>query len=317
MRGTLSRLFVGAIVAVAIVAAAGCGSSNDNSTSSSGGGGGGNAADLTATPGINLSEDKAISAKVPSDVKSAGTLTVATDPTYAPDEFIKPNSSEIIGMDADMADALAQVMGLKADVKNATFDSIIPGLAAGKFDLGMSSFTVTKEREKTVDFVTYLSAGSSFYVKADGGPDIQTLDDLCGHSVAIERGTIQATDATNQDKKCKAAGEGGVDVQVFPDQNGANLAISSGRAEVGIADSPVAAYIVEQSGGQFKLSGKSYDSAPYGIAIPQDSGLTDPVAAAMQKVIDDGAYGKILAYWGLDQSAISKVEVNPTNVPAS
>jgi polar amino acid transport system substrate-binding protein len=219
-------------------------------------------------------------------------------------------------MDADMANALAQVMGLKSQMKNATFDSIIPGLAAGKFDLGMSSFTVTKEREKTVDFVTYLSAGSSFYVKAQGGPDIQTLDDLCGHSVATERGTIQAQDAATQDKKCKAAGNPGVDSQVYPDQNGANLAISSGRAEVGIADSPVAAYIVEQSNGQFKLSGKSYDSAPYGIAIPKGSGLTDPVAAAMQKVIDDGAYKKILDYWGLDQGAISKVEVNPTNVPA-
>lgn len=317
MRGTFNRLALAAVVAAAIVTAAGCGSSNDNSTSSTGGGGGAKAANLTATPGINLSEDSSVSSQVPSDVKSSGTLTVATDPTYAPDEFIKPNSSQIIGMDVDMANALAQVMGLKSEMKNATFDSIIPGLAANKFDLGMSSFTVTKEREKTVDFVTYLSAGSSFYVAADGGPDIQTLDDLCGHSVAVERGTIQATDATNQDKKCKAGGKPGVTLHVFPDQNGANLAISSGRDEVGIADSPVAAYIVAQSGGQFKLSGKSYDSAPYGIAIPKGGGLTDPVAAAMQKVIDDGAYQKILDYWGLTQSAISKAEVNPTNVPAS
>ncbi len=100
-------------------------------------------------------------------------------------------------------------MGLQADVKNVTFDSIIPGLAANKYDLGMSSFTITKEREKTVDFVSYAIAGTSFYVNADGGPDIQSLADLCGQKVAAERGTTQAADATAQNKKCTAAGKPG------------------------------------------------------------------------------------------------------------
>ena len=109
-------------------------------------------------------------------------------------------------MDADLAKALAGVMGLKADVKNATFDSIIPGLAAHKYDLGMSSFTDTKEREQTVDFVTYFTAGTSFYVKRQGGPAVvNTLADLCGKTVAVEKGTTQQTDAEAQSKKCGAA----------------------------------------------------------------------------------------------------------------
>src|SRR5207247_6140368 len=139
--------------------------------------------------------------------------------TYAPNEFIGKNGHTVEGMDADLAQALAQVMGLKAKVVNATFDSIIPGLAAHKYDLGMSSFTDTKEREKTVDFVTYFSAGTSFYVKAQGGPTINSLADLCGHTVAVEKGTTQADDSTAQGKKCKAAGKKGVNVLVFPDQN--------------------------------------------------------------------------------------------------
>ena len=198
---------------------------------------------------------------MPSSIKSSGTLSVAADATYAPNEFIAEDGKTVIGMDADLAKAIAQVMGLKAEVKNATFDSIIPGLAANKYDLGMSSFTITKEREKTVDFVSYAIAGTSFFVKADGGPDIQSLADLCGQKVAAERGTTQAADATAQDKKCKAAGEPGVTVQVFPDQNAANLALSSGRADVAMADSPPAAYAVEQSDGQFKLTGKQYGTA--------------------------------------------------------
>src|SRR6266581_2735222 len=113
-------------------------------------------------------------------VATLATVGVAADATYAPNEFIAADGHTVIGMDADLAKALAQAMGLTADVKNVTFDSIIPGLAANKYDLGMSSFTVTKVREKTVDFVSYAIAGTSFFVKASGGPNVLSLADLCG-----------------------------------------------------------------------------------------------------------------------------------------
>ena len=116
----------------------------------------------------------------------------------------------------------------------------------------MSSFTDTKEREKTVDFVTYLIAGTEFYVKVNGGPTINTAADLCGHTVAVEKGTTQADVATAQTKKCKAGNKPALKTLLFPDQNGANLALSSGRADVGMADSPVADYFVTK--GQFKIS---------------------------------------------------------------
>src|SRR4029453_7676620 len=146
---------------------------------------------LTATPDLNVSADPAVASQVPAAIKSKGTLTVAADGTYRPDGFMPTERKTVIGMDADLADALASVMGLKASIQNVTFDAIIPGLAAGKYDLGMSSFTDTKDREKTVDFVTFLQAGSSIFVKADGGPDLTSLDALCGHTVAAERGTTQ------------------------------------------------------------------------------------------------------------------------------
>jgi polar amino acid transport system substrate-binding protein len=190
----------------------------------------------------------------------------------------------------------------------ATFDAIIPGLAAKKYDLSLSSFTDNKEREATVDFVTYLSAGTDFYVKAQGGPTITKLADICGRKVAIEKGTVQVDDAKAQNKKCGSKGP--AKVQVYPDQNGANLAISSGRAEVGMADSPVAAYIVKQSSGQFKLSGKPYGTAPYGIAIPKKSGLDKPVLEAVKVLMKDGAYASILKKWGLSQGAITNPKIN-------
>jgi polar amino acid transport system substrate-binding protein len=237
---------------------------------------------------------------------ASGTLTVATDATYAPNEFFASNGHTIVGMDPDLATALGAVLHRNVKVVNATFDTIIPGLASGKYDLGMSSFTDTKERQKVVDFVTYFSAGTAFYVKASGGPSIGSLADLCGHSVGVERGTTQASDATAQSGKCKAAGKDGVKVSVYPDQNSANLAIASGRAEVGMADSPVAAYIVKKSGGQFKLTGKAYGTAPYGIAMQKNSPLAKQVQSALKTLIANGKYKAILAKWGVQSGAISK-----------
>ena len=245
---------------------------------------------------------------MPAAVKSKGTLTVAADATYAPDEFIAPDGHTVIGMDADLAKALAGVMGLKANVVNATFDSIIPGLASGKYDLGASSFTDTKAREKMVDFVDYLVAGESFYTKASGGTTIATIADICGKTVSVEKGTTELTDAQAQGVKCKKAGKPAVTVLPFPDQNGANLAVSSGRAQLGFADSPVAAYQVKKSNGLFKLVGASFATAPYGLAIPKKLGLTKAVLAGIKALMKNGTYTTILAKWGLTAGAISDAE---------
>ena len=300
MRSRLTVLIT-AIAFAAVTVAAGCGSSNNDNTGSTGGG------TLTAAS-FSVQADPAVAGQVPAAIKSKGTLTVAADATYPPDEYIASDGKTVIGMDADLAKALAQVMGLQASVQNVTFNAIIPGLAAGKYDLGMSSFTDTKEREQTVDFVTYLQAGSSIYVKADGGPDLTSLDALCGHMVSAERGTIQSDQIDEQDKKCKAEGKPGVTPVILPDQNGVNLAVTSGRADAAMADSPVAAYIAEKSNGQLKVTGGPFPPEPYGIAIPKDSGLAQPVLAGIKALIADGTYKKILEYWGLQAGAID----NPT-----
>jgi polar amino acid transport system substrate-binding protein len=284
-----------AVALLALVAVAGCGSSKKSSTSAS---------------TTKVTKNAKVAAAVPAPVKKKGTLVVAADATYPPNEFIASNGHTVIGMDADLADALTKVMGLKAKIVNATFDAIIPGLAAKKYDLGMSSFTDTKEREKTVDFVTYLIAGTEFYVKKQGGPTINTLADLCGHKVAVEKGTTQQDDTTAQVKKCKTAGKPALKVLVFPDQNGVNLALSSGRAQVAMADSPVADYIVKKSNGQFKVVGKVYGTAPYGIAIPKGNGMTKPILDGLKVLISNGTYTAILQKWGIHHFAIKNPKIN-------
>ncbi len=296
-------------VGLALLAAlvvAGCGSSSSSSStsgsSSSSTSAGGSTAAATADPTVTK--------LVPAAIKSKGTLTVAADASYAPNEFIGPDGHTVIGMDADLVKALGGVMGLKTNVVNVTFDSIIPGLAAGKYDMGASSFTDTKAREKTVAFVDYFSAGEAFFTKAQGGTTITSLSVLCGHTVAVEKGTTEETDATTQGATCKKNHKASVTVLSFPDQNGANLALSSGRAQVGFADSPVAAYQIKRTNGQFKLVGPTFSSAPYGLAIPKSSGLTKPVLAALNVLIKNGTYKTILTHWGVEAGAISTPKIN-------
>jgi polar amino acid transport system substrate-binding protein len=293
-----------AVLALVVVLAAGCGGSGKKASSTTT-----TAATTTTASTITTpATDSKIAAEVPAKFKSK-TLVVAADATYAPNEFIGSNGKTVEGMDPDLGKALGAVMGVKVKFVNASFDGIIPGLAAGKYDLGMSSFTDTKERQKTVDFVTYFQAGTSFYTKT-GGPKINSLADLCGHSVGVERGTTQADDSTAQNGKCKSAGKAGVKVSVYPDQNAANLSISSGRAQVGMADSPVAAYIVKQSNGQFTLTGKSYNTAPYGIAIPKGNGMAKPILDALKVLMSDGTYKAILTKWGVQAGAITNPKIN-------
>ncbi len=295
---TLPRHIAGLAVASVLALGVGaCGGSSSSSSTSTG-------------TSAATAKDAAAAALVPKAIAAKGAVSVAADATYPPNEFIASDGKSVVGMDADLASAIGKVLGIKTNVVNATFDGIIPGLSSGKYDLGMSSFTDTKEREKTVTFVTYFSAGTSFYTQATGGADVTGLADLCGKKVAVEKGTTQADDAQAQSTKCTKAGKEGVTVLTFPDQNGANLALSSGRAQVGMADSPVADYQVKQSGGKFKLVGTPYGTAPYGIAIPKTSGLAPAVLAAMKKLIANGQYKAILDKWGIESGAISNPQIN-------
>jgi polar amino acid transport system substrate-binding protein len=286
------------VPALTVLALAGCGSSSTSSTSST---------TSTAPAGT---ANAAIAAQVPAAIKSKGTLNVATEAQYAPNEFIAPDGHTVIGMDADLISAIAAKMGLKVSLINSNFETIIPGLAAGRYDLGVSSFTDTKEREKTVDFVTYYSAGISFYAKTSSNPGVSKLSDICGKTVAVEKGTVELEEATKQSKTCTKEGKKSVSVLSFPGQNPVNLAIASGRAELGMVDSPVAAYQIKKTGGQFKLVGGSYGFAPYGIAIPKKSGMAAPILAALKELMANGTYTQILTKWGIQSGAISTPKIN-------
>jgi polar amino acid transport system substrate-binding protein len=215
-------------------------------------------------------------------------------------------------MDIDLGHAIGQVLGVPFDFTNASFDTIIPSMGT-RYDVSMSSFTDTLERQQKVDMVTYFSAGTSFYVTKGQNADITSLDSLCGHTVGVEKGTTQLDDATAQSKKCTDAGKSKVTVDAFPDQSGANVALASGRVDVVMADSPVAAYAVKQSNDKFALNGQPYGTAPYGIVVTKSSaysGMAQAILGALKDLNSDGIYMKILEKWGVQAGAITDFKVN-------
>lgn len=291
------------VALAAALVTVGCSSSSSSSSS---------APQSSTSAGSSASSsgaDPQVAALVPAAVKSKGSVSVAVDATYPPDEMVSADGKTIIGMDADLAAALGSVMGVKWNLVNASFDSIIPALQSGRYDIGLSSFTQTLARQKVVDFVTYFKAGEAFYVKAGAPAKYTTKASLCGATVSVEKGTTEQSEAAQQATACTKAGKAKLTVLVFGDQNAANLAVSSGRADVGYADSQVAGYIVKQSNGQFQLSGQPFEVAPYGIAFPKNSGLTKAVQAAVKAVIANGTYTKVLDKWGLTAGAVTADEV--------
>lgn len=292
---------VGVVVATsALLLTGACGSSSDNNKSD------------TTKPATSAKVDAKLAAMVPDAVKKDGKVVVATDPSYAPMEFVEAGTTTPTGVDPDLGKALGDILGVKFVFKTSTFDAIIPGLSSGKYELGMSSFTDTKEREKVVDFVTYFKAGTDLMVPAGNPKKLAANDDsLCGLTVAAEKGTIQYDDIVARGKKCTEAGKKAISAKAYPDQNQVNLNLATGRIDAALADSGVAGYMAEKSSNKFEIVGEPYAAAPYGIAVPKDSGdFTKAIQGAIQKIIDDGTYATILKKWAADGGAITKSEIN-------
>ncbi len=259
---------------------------------------------------MHSGESASIAAQVPNAVKTKGTLTVATDPTYPPNEFRSPEDRTVTGMDPELMRAVAALMGLKVKFVFEPFDKILAGVAAGDYDVGASSFTDTKKREQTVDFVDYYAAGTSFYSSAYVYSDVENLAGLCGHVVAVARGTTEQQDATAQSTRCRTAGERPVSVLSYATQSEASAAVADRQAQVAMADSPFAYYQgVLSAENPVEVVG-TYGIAPYGFATAKSSGLAAPVLSAVKTLVADGTYQRILETWGIQAGAISSPRIN-------
>jgi polar amino acid transport system substrate-binding protein len=283
-----------AFVAIAALALTGC---VDNSAPSSGG---------SASSASDVKKDDALASQLP-ELQTAGTLTVGMDDTYPPNEF-KDDNGNPVGWEVEFTNAIAAKLGLKVKFAIAKFDNIIPSVAGGKDDMGMSSFTDTTEREQQVDFVNYYTAGIMW--ASAKGKDVDP-NNACGLKVAVQSTTYEDTDEVPaKSKACTDAGKPAIEVLRYDAQDDATNAVILGKADALSADSPVTLYAISKSEGKLQSDGEAFEVAPYGIPIAKGSKLTPVIQKTVQALIDDGTYGKILDKWSVSDGAVTTADVN-------
>ena len=251
---------------------------------------------------------------LPADLAAKGKITVGSDVSYAPNEFFKEGTQEVQGLDYDLAQAMGKQLGVTFDFQNSTFDGLIAALASKRFDVIISSMSDTKEREgKGLDFVDYFNAGTSILVGKGNPKKIQSLDDLCGRTIGLQRGTTQDTLAAAQKTKCTSSGKGALTVLTFDKDTDALQALKTGRTVADMNDFPVAAYNAKISGGgaDFEVVGQQIEAGPYGIAVPKDHPkLRDALQAALKAIVASGEYDTILTKWNVTQGALKTAAIN-------
>ena len=307
----LRKLAVFALSAAMIVSLGACGTSEKSDSTASG-----DSESSSNSTGYDVSgvtKDDDIAAMLPESVTKDGKLTVGMDTSYAPAEFLAEDGKTPIGFDVDIAKALANMFGLEAVPQTSNFDSIIPSIGT-KYDIGISSFTITPERMEAVDFVSMFKAGSTWVVKK-GNPNKVDTSDLCGLKIAVQTGTTQEEEVNAAAKQCKADGKSEVQILSNKLQTDVTTNVATGKADVFYADSPVAGYAIAQTEDTLEALGEDVGVTKEAVAIKKgDSDTAKAVQAALQKLMDDGTYMKILKHWGVENGSIDKAEINPTDL---
>lgn len=283
-----------AVVAALFLVTGGCGDDSE---------GGSPAGELTS-----------IGQKLPPAIAQAGVLNVGSDVAYAPVEFFEEGTQNVVGIDIDLCNAMAAKLGegFTCRFMNTTFDGIIPALQSKRFDIIMSALSDTEERRQAIDLIDYFNAGTSILV-AKGNPlGIRSLDDLCGRTIGLQRGTTQEDLANAQKTRCQGNGSD-LEVLTFDKDTDALLALKAGRSAADMNDFPVAAYNARTSGdgNDFEVVGEQLDPAPYGIGVrKEDVGLRDALREALLAIIADGTYDDVLAKWDVAQGALKTAAIN-------
>jgi len=293
-------------VAVAVTGAlllAGCGDQT-------GSGGGGSKVEGSKAPLFD---------KLPKKIQDEGVIKVGTDAAYKPMEY--KDGTKIVGLDPDLANAMGKELGVRFEFTNGTFDGLITSLQTGRFDMIMSSMTDTKDRQeglddkgkkvgKGVDFVDYLTAGSSILVKKGNPEKIESVDQLCGKKVATQRGTTSHEILKTQIDKCKKNRERPLTIEPFDNDDEARVRLKAGGVVADVSDFPVAANAAK-TGDDFEVVGEQMESAPYGMAVSKGNDkLSGALKTALAEIIKNGSYEKALKKWGVEDGGVDEAKIN-------
>jgi len=256
--------------------------------------------------------DADLRAMLPKDVADSGTLVIATDATIGePFASYDDDNTTIVGLAPDLAYAIGDELGMNVELHHVVFANLIPGLEAKRYQFSVAPMLDTEEREKQVDFIDYIRGGSAFIVAKDGDqPRDLTVEDMCGLRVGVAQGSVEEIAMGEQTTKCTDAGKKPIEILSFKTNNEGILALTSDRADVYATAAAQAGYIAKNDDQRLATSGDPFSSGLSGMAFPSESPLLPVVQAALQKLIDSGAYTDILASYGVDYLSVDRAGVN-------
>lgn len=279
---------------------AACGSSGSDSTSSE-----------TTSEASSGSSAESESTTAADTEESGEKIVAAADPSLLPYNFFAEGSEDDWeGINVDFAAALSKQIGKEIEFTSVPFDSIIPGLQAGRYDIALTGMFDTKEREEVIEFVDYLKAKNDFLLRSDDSQKIESFEELCGVKVGLPKGALEVQLAEEQTEACKEEGKPGIELSVFPDLNATTLALTAGRVDVVPNDSATNAYLIKESPGKFKATGEYLAEGYFAIGLPKGSPLTKEIQKGVQAMIDDGELKEIFGEWGIADRTPPKATIN-------
>ncbi|MEU9568895.1 ABC transporter substrate-binding protein [Streptomyces massasporeus] len=293
----------------------------------------GGTTEVAATSGgktkINISPDQnrittdrvdSIAAEVPEKIRKRGTLElVSSSGSAAPLTFFATDNKTVIGVEPDIASLVADVLGLKPHINSVSWENIFVGLDSAKYDVGFSNITVTEERKEKYDFATYREDNLGFEAKKGSGFKVTGPEDVAGKTVAVGSGTNQEKLLIEWSKENEKAGRKPVNIKYYQNDSDTYLALQSGRIDLYLGPNPTAAYHAATTGktevvGTYSGAGATLQGL-IAATTKKDSGLVKPLTDALNHVIDNGTYAKVLKRWGLSDEAVTKSEINPPGLP--
>ncbi|MFF8658322.1 ABC transporter substrate-binding protein [Streptomyces huasconensis] len=303
-----------ALITAATLALTACGSGGAADTTGGAAPAGRSGTIPTADVVSPVQKDAAAARLLPPDVRARGTLRVAASVGGTPPgAFYREDGRTVVGQDIDFADAVAKVLGLRLKREAASFEAILPALGSGKYELGTGNFGVTDERRRTIDFVTYINDGQGFAVREDSGlKKITHLEQLCGLNVATGAGTTFEVTLEDNKHVCEEAGKEPYSVKTYAEPGAVWPALRQGRADVVMSTINGLRYAVHQQEGLRFLG--EYRRLDVGFAFKKGTKLAPAFRAAVNRLIEDGTYDRILKKWGTRGSAIEASRISPPEI---
>ena len=303
------RLVLATAGPVLVLSMAACGATGNADAK---GTAGGPASDVVS----QVKADPAAVKLLPPAVKARGSISMAADLHNPPTSFLDTDNKTPIGYNVEIATMLAKTLGLKLEIKNVSFDTVIPGLSAARFDFTATNMSPTPERRQVLDMITYWSAGSSL-VTSKGNPLKLSITDqmtLCGHKIAVLTGATQAEKYLPQiSDDCQAQGKPAVDAVVLPNVQAALTQLSSRRVDGVFYDTAPLAWAAKQQPQAFELFPEQYKKKVgnniVALGTAKTSGLAPALHAAMESLMAGPAYRATLEKWGLASGAIPTSEL--------